>query len=88
MPKKTIAPLEITDTDEIPVVSVDIDTSYEAMLPDPVSANSHIASAWQYHVPTPKAKHENLLPIVATALATFTLGALVLAIGVLIGAGL
>lgn len=88
MPKKTIAPLEITDTDEIPVVSVDIDTSYEALLPDPVPANSHVASAWQYHVPMPKARHENLLPIVATVLATFTLGALVLAVGVMIGAGI
>ena len=88
MPKKVIEPLEVLDTNEIPVVSVDIDTSYEAMLPDPVPASKHVNNSWSYHVPMPKTKHENLLPIVATVLATFTLGALVLAIGVVIGAGI
>jgi hypothetical protein len=87
MPKKTITPLEILDTAEIPIVSVDIDTSYEALLPDPVLASAHVANNWQPMQFAPP-KYENLLPIVATVLATFTLGATVLAIGVLIGAGI
>lgn len=85
MPKK-IEPLELTDTNEIPVVSVDIDTSYEAMLPDPVPATAHVAEHWQPMTFAPP-KHENLLPMATTVLAAFTLGALALAIGVLIGAG-
>jgi len=99
MPKKTVITpteiLEITDTAEIPIVSVEIPTDYEAMIPDPVPATAHVASAtYQYNghswdkLPTAPRKYENLLPIVATALATFTLGALVLAIGVMIGAGI
>lgn len=85
MPKK-LEPLELTDTNEIPVVSVDIDTSYEAMLPDPVPATAHVAEHWQPMTFAP-IKHENLLPMATTVLAAFTLGALALAIGVLIGAG-
>lgn len=85
MPKK-IEPLELTDTNEIPVISVDIDTSYEAMLPDPVPATAHVAEHWQPMTFAPP-KHENLLPMATTVLAAFTLGALALAIGVLIGAG-
>ena len=88
MPKKTIEPLEITDTNEIPVVSVDIDTSYEAMLPDPVHASNHVSSAWQYHVPVPPRKYENLLPIASTIAGAIALGATVLGVGVLIGVGL
>jgi len=38
MTKKPIEPLEITDTGEIPVVSVEIPTDYEALIPDPVVA--------------------------------------------------
>ena len=87
MPKK-IEPLELTDTNEIPVVSVDIDTSYEAMLPDPVRANDHVASAWQYHVPVPPRKFENLLPIASTIAGAIALGATVLGVGVMIGAGI
>jgi hypothetical protein len=89
MPKKIIepAPLELTDTGEIPVVSIDLDTSYEAMLPDPVPATSHVADNWQPMQFAPP-KYENLLPIATTVLATFTLGALVLAVGVFIGAGI
>jgi hypothetical protein len=87
MPKKTIAPLEVLDTAEIPVVSVDIDTSYEAMLPDPVPASAHVADHWQPMTFAPP-KYENLLPMATTVLAAFTLGALALAIGVLIGSGI
>lgn len=87
MPKKAIEPLEVTDTAEIPVVSVDIDTSYEAMLPDPVPASAHVADHWQPMTFAPP-KHENLLPMATTVLASFTLGALALAIGVMIGAGI
>ena len=87
MPKKIIEPLEVLDTSEIPVVSVDIDTSYEAMLPDPVPATAHVADNWQPMQFAPP-KYENLLPIMATALSAFTLGALALAVGVLIGAGI
>lgn len=91
MPKKTVITpteiLEITDTAEIPIVSVDIDTSYEAMLPDPVPATAHVAEHWQPMTFAPP-KHENLLPIATTVLASFTLGALALAIGVVIGAGI
>ena len=87
MPKKTIEPLEVLDTSEIPIVTVDIDTSYEAMLPDPVPATAHVADNWQPMQFAPP-KYENLLPIMATALAAFTLGALALAVGVLIGAGI
>lgn len=87
MPKKIIEPLEVLDTNEIPIVTVDIDTSYEALLPDPVPATAHVADNWQPMQFAPP-KHENLLPIMATALATFTLGALALAVGVLIGAGI
>lgn len=87
MPKK-IEPLELTDTNEIPVVSVDIDTSYEAMLPDPVPATSHVSSAWQYHTPMPTRKFENLLPIASTIAGAIALGATVLGVGVMIGAGI
>ena len=87
MPKK-LEPLEVLDTAEIPVVSVDIDTSYEALLPDPVPANSHVASAWQYHMPMPTRKFENLLPIATTIAGAIALGATVLGVGVLIGAGI
>lgn len=89
MPKKTPepAPLELTDTNEIPVVSVDIDTSYEAMLPDPVPATAHVAESWQPMTFAPR-KYENLLPIVATVLASVVTGSLLIAIGIVIGAGL
>ena len=87
MPKKVIEPLEVLDTNEIPVVSVDIDTSYEAMLPDPVPATAHVAEQWTPMTFAPP-KHENLLPMATAVLASFTLGALALAIGVMIGAGI
>lgn len=95
MPKKTPepAPLELTDTNEIPVVSVDIDTSYEAMLPDPVPASNHLSffdetSWWTDNVVTKPRKYENLLPIVATVLASVVTGSVLIVIGITIGAGL
>lgn len=90
MPKKIIepAPLELTDTNEIPVVSVDIDTSYEAMLPDPVPATGHVGYDYLTPLSTIPRKYENLLPIVATVLASVTTGALLVAAGIIIGAGI
>jgi len=89
MPKKTIepAPLELTDTNEIPVVSVDIDTSYEAMLPDPVPASAHVADNWLPMMTAPR-KYEDLLPIVATIIASVVTGAVLISAGIIIGAGL
>jgi hypothetical protein len=87
MAKKAIEPLEITDTGEIPIVSVEIPIDYEAMIPDPVPASAHVADHWQPMQFAPP-KHENLLPIATSVLAAFTLGALALAIGVLIGSGI
>jgi hypothetical protein len=92
MPKKTIepapAPLELTDTNEIPVVSVDIDTSYEAMLPDPVPAITHVALQDSYMQTFPRPTLEKLLPITATVFASIALGALILGVGVIVGAGI
>ena len=94
MPKK-IEPLEVLDTAEIPVVSVDIDTSYEALLPDPVPATKHVASAtYRYNghswdkLPTSPRKFENLLPIASTIAGAIALGAAVLGVGVMLGAGI
>jgi hypothetical protein len=86
MPKK-IEPLEITDTGEIPTISVEIPTDYEALLPDPVPATAHVAENWQPMQVAPR-KYENLLPVVATVLASVTIGATLVAAGILIGAGL
>ena len=99
MPKKTTepenvfeldvtSPLEITDTNEIPVVSVDLDTSYEALLPDPVSASSHVALSGNYAQTFPARKYENLLPIVSTVVASVGVGATIFALGVVLGAGI
>lgn len=92
MPKKTIesapAPLEITDTSEIPVVSVDVDTSYQALMPDPVPANTHVALQDNYVQTLPRPALEKLLPITATVFASIALGALILGVGVLVGASI
>ncbi len=91
MPKKTIEPLEITDTNEIPVVSVDIPTEYEDMTPDPVPASNHLAffdeTSW-WRAPVAPRKFENLLPIVSTVVASVGVGATIFALGVLLGAGI
>jgi hypothetical protein len=86
MPKK-IEPLEITDTGEIPTISVDIPTDYEALLPDPVPATAHVAEHWQPMSIAPR-RYENMLPIVATVLASVVTGAALIATGMIIGAGL
>lgn len=99
MPKKTTepenvfeldvtSPLEITDTNEIPVVSVDLDTSYEALMPDPISATSHVALSGNYVQTFPARKYENLLPIVSTVVASVGVGATIFGLGVLLGAGI
>lgn len=92
MPKKTIeptpTPLELTDTNEIPVVSVDVDTSYEAMLPDPVSASEHVGYGYTTPITVMPRKYENLLPVVSTVLASVVTGSLLIAVGIIIGAGL
>lgn len=88
MPKKTIEPLEVTDTNEIPIVSVDLDTSYEALMPDPVSSTSHVALSGNYTQTFPARKYENLLPIVSTVVASVGVGAAIFGLGVLLGAGI
>lgn len=89
MPKKTIEPLEITDTSEIPVVSVDIDTSYEAMLPDPVPATDHLwYSEWEPIKFRSINKWDDMLPLIATVIASIVTGASLIVIGILIGAGI
>lgn len=86
MPKK-IEPLEITDTGEIPTISVEIPTDYEALLPDPVPAYQHIGLAPSELSIKPR-KYEDLLPIVALILASVATGAVLIAAGILIGADL
>lgn len=88
MAMKKTEPLEITDTGEIPIVSVDIDTSYEALLPEPVSATQHVAMNSNNMLTFPRSKYENLLPIVATVLASVVTGAVLITVGISIGAGL
>lgn len=87
MPKK-IEPLEITDTAEIPIVSVEIPTEYEDMTPDPVPAIDHVALHSSQMMTFPKRQFDRLLPIVATILMSVAIGATVLGAGVVIGAGL
>lgn len=87
-PRKKVQPLEITDTGEIPIVSVDIDTSYEAMIPDPVPAYEHVANNTQDMLTFPAPRFERLLPIVSTIMASVALGALILGIGIMLGADL
>lgn len=87
-PRKKVQPLEITDTGEIPIVSVDIDTSYEAMIPDPVPAYEHVANNAQEMLTFPAPKFERLLPIVSTIMASVSLGALILGVGIMLGADL
>lgn len=83
---KKIEPLEITDTGEIPTISVEIPTDYEALLPDPVPATEHVNS--QTWLTTPYAPQSNLLPLVATIIASVVTGAALISLGILIGAGL
>ena len=87
MASKKIAPLEVTDTGEIPTISVEIPTSYEDLLPDPVPATEHLwYSEWE---PIKfESKHEHLFPLVATIIASVVTGAALISIGILIGAGL
>ena len=83
---KKIEPLEITDTGEIPTISVEIPTDYEALLPDPVPATEHVNS--QTWLTTPYTPQSKLLPIVSTVIASVVTGAALISIGILIGAGL
>ena len=83
---KKIEPLEITDTGEIPTISVEIPTDYEALLPDPVPATEHVNS--QTWLTTPYYPENKFLPLVATIIASVVTGAALISIGILIGAGL
>lgn len=90
MPKKT-APIEVLEaTGEIPIVSVDVPTDYETLVPDPVPVTEHVGFGYDYLTPigTIPRKYENLLPIVATVLASVATGALLIAAGIIIGAGI
>lgn len=78
-------PLELAD---ITIESIDIDTSYEALVQDPVQAKDHVANQNSQLMTFPKPRFEKLLPIVSTILMSVTTGALVLAIGVMLGAGI
>ncbi len=86
MASKKIAPLEVTDTGEIPTISVEIPTSYEDLLPDPVPATEHVNShTW---ATTPYYPESKFLPIASTIIASVVTGAALISIGILIGAGL
>lgn len=81
------------DTSPIPTISVEIDTSDEALMPEPVPASNHLSffdetSWWTDNVVTKPRKYENILPVVATVLASVVTGAVLIAVGILIGAGL
>jgi hypothetical protein len=86
MATKKIAPLEVIDTGEIPIVSIDIPTDYEALLPDPVPASAHVNS--QTWASTPYYAESKFLPLVATVIASVVTGAALISIGILIGSGL
>lgn len=76
------------DTSPINVVSIDIDTSDEALMPEPVSATAHVALQDSQMLTFPRPVYEKLLPIVATVLASVTVGALLVGVGIVVGAGL
>jgi hypothetical protein len=87
MPRKKPTPIEVLEsTGEIPIVSIDIPTNYEDLTPDPVPAGQHVALHATEMISFPKPMFEKLLPIVATVFASVALGALILGIGVMIGA--
>ncbi len=76
------------DTSPIPTISVEIDTSDEALMPEPVPASAHVSMSPAQLLTFPKSKYENLLPVVATVLASVVTGAVLIAVGITIGAGL
>lgn len=88
--KKEVAPIgePLELTDNVITKTIDIDTSYEALVQDPVQAKNHVANQANQLMTFPKPRFEKLLPIVSTILMSVTTGALVLAVGVMLGAGI
>ena len=76
------------DTSPIKTVSIELDTSDEALMPDPVPAVAHVALQDSQMMTFPRPTYEKLLPIVATVLASVTVGAVLIGVGILLGAGL
>mgnify|MGYP000701064248 CR=1 FL=1 len=76
------------DTSPINVVSVPLDISDEALMPEPVSAATHVALQDNQLLTFPRPVYEKLLPVVATVLASVVVGAVLIATGIIVGAGL
>jgi hypothetical protein len=76
------------DTSPINVVSVPLDISDEALMPEPVPAVAHVAMQDSQLMTFPRPAFEKLLPVVATVFASITLGALLITVGIMLGAGL
>jgi hypothetical protein len=88
-PRKKATPIEVLEsTGEIPIISVDIPTDYETLTPDPVPASAHVVNQFQEMTTFPKPAYDKLLPVVSTIMASVCLGALILGIGILVGAEL
>lgn len=84
-PENAIIPADVAPAN---IVSIEIDTTDEALMPNPVPATSHVSFQDSQMMTFPKPVFEKLLPIVSTVFASITLGALLLGIGIVVGAGL
>ena len=84
--KKVTESLELVDN--VATESIELDTSYEVMTPDPVPATDHVLFQQTEMMEFPRPTFERLLPIVSTVLASIAVGATILGVGVMIGTGL
>ena len=86
-PRKKVVKANTELVETITTDSIEIDITDQALMPDPVPASSHVALAKKEEIIFPKPQFDRLLPIVATIMASIALGAVVLATGIMIGAG-
>ena len=86
-PRKKVVKPSVELVEKVTTDTIEIDITDQALMPDPVPASSHVALANREQLTFPRPQFDRLLPIVATIMASIALGAVVLATGIMIGAG-